>query len=363
MGSATAYHLAARGARVLGIDQHTPPHAFGSSHGESRIIRLVYYEHPLYVPMIRRAYELWHRLEHDSGAHGLLRATGNLMLGHETSGLIHGARRAAREHDLPVEEIGPGRVQARFPQFIPLPGFTALFDPAAGILDPERCIKAHLDLAARHGATLRTGERVMNWMSTGSGVRVRTTEATYEADRLVLAAGPWMPELMGAVGPTLDVERQTVLWFDPPGERAMWTPDRFPTFMCEFEDGQLIYGFPLGPRGWKAAVHYEGDPVPDMRAMRRDVQPHEVARVRNAVARLFDWVKEAPLLDSSSCLYTDTPDLRFIIDFMPGLPHVLVSSPCSGHGFKFASAIGEMQAQLLLDGRCDFDITAFRMDR
>lgn len=363
MGSATAYHLAARGAKVLGIDQYTPPHDFGSSHGESRIIRLVYYEHPLYVPMLRRAFELWRKLEHDAHQPNLLRTTGNLMLGHENSGLISGARRAAREYDLELEEIHTSRLQERFPQFIPLPGFRALLDPAGGFLDPERCVKTHLAQAVRHGAELRTGERVISWTPVGDGVRVRTTKGTYEAGKLVLAAGPWLPELLGGVGLALTVERQTVLWFQPPGERSMWTPDRFPVYMCEFDDGQLIYGFPLGPRGWKVAVHYQGELVGDVRTMHRDVAPHDVARVRSAVSRLFDWAHDAPVLDSATCMYTDTPDLRFVIDFLPGSPQVLVSSACSGHGFKFASAIGEMQAQLVLDGTCAFDLEPFRIDR
>lgn len=363
MGSATAYHLAARGAKVLGFDQYAPPHDLGSSHGESRVIRLAYYEHPLYVPLLRRSYELWRSLEHDADAPGLLRVTGLLMLGGENSGLIQGARRAAKEHSLPLEEIRASHVQERFPQFIPMSGFTAVLDPAGGYLNPERCVQAHLDLAVKHGAELKLNERVINWRPSGNGVHVRTTHGAYEAEKLVLAAGPWMPDLLGAMGPALSVERQTVLWFQPPGERAMWTPERFPVYMCEFDDGQLIYGFPLGARGWKVAVHYEGEPVADMRALRREIEPHDVARVRNAAARLFEWVKDAPLLDSAACVYTDTPDLRFVIDFLPGLPQVLVSSPCSGHGFKFASAIGELQAQLLLDGKSAFDVTPFRIDR
>jgi sarcosine oxidase len=363
MGSSTAYHLAARGAKVLGIDQHHPPHEFGSSHGESRAIRMVYYEHPLYVPLLHRAYELWHRLERDAGERELLRVTGNLMLGNPASGLIGGSRKAAQEHGLALEEIPMSRLQDRFPQFVPMGGFTALLDPAAGYLAPERCISAHLRLAEQHGATFRYDERVLHWQPAGDGVRVRTTHGTYEAGKLVLAAGPWMGELLGAMGPTLNVERQTALWFDPPGDRAMWMPDRFPVFMCEFDDGQMIYGFPLGELGWKVAVHYEGEPVPDVRHIRRSIEPHDVARVRAAASRLFEWVKDAPLRHSSACMYTDTLDLRFVIDFLPGLPQVLVSSPCSGHGFKFSSVVGEVQAKLLLDGACDFDLSPFRIDR
>jgi sarcosine oxidase len=363
MGSSTAYHLAARGARVLGIDQFDPPHDLGSSHGETRIIRLVYYEHPLYVPMVQRAYDLWRKLERDTGT-SLMRVTGGLTLGHERSGLIQGARRAAQEHNLPLEQIPLSKLQERFPQIMPLPGFTALLDPVAGFLDPEACVRAQLQMAARHGATFKTNERVLNWIPTADGgVRVRTTHGSYEAGKLVMTAGAWLPELLGSVGPTLTIERQTVLWFKPPGDPAMWSPDRFPIFLCEFDDGQLIYGFPLQKRGWKAAVHYEGEHISNVREMDRTVPPREIARVRSALSRLFGWVVDAPLVEATSCLYTDTPDLRFVIDFLPGAPQVLVSSPCSGHGFKFAPTIGEMQASLVLDGKCDFDIAPFRIDR
>jgi sarcosine oxidase len=363
MGSATAYHLASRGARVLGIDQFVPPHDQGSSHGESRIIRQLYYEHPLYVPLVQRSYELWRKLEKDAGQQNLLHITGGLMLGRETSGLIQGVRRAADEHRLPFEEIPQSRLQARFPQFIPAAGIRAVLDPEAGFLEPERCIAAHLSLAFAHGAELKMGERVLEWSPVGDGVRVRTTQGSYEAGKLVLAAGPWITELLGATGPVLHVERQTVAWFDPPGDRSMWTPDRFPIYMCEFDDGQLIYGFPLLSRGWKAAVHYQGEAVTNMREVRRTANAHDIARVRGALSRLFDWVSDAPLLNSATCFYTDTQDLRFVIDFLPGMPQVLVSSPCSGHGFKFACAVGELQAQLLLDGKATFDVSPFRIDR
>ncbi len=363
MGSATAYHLASRGARVLGIDQFAPPHDQGSSHGESRIIRQLYYEHPLYVPLVQRSYELWRKLEQDAAQPNLLRITGGLMLGHETSGLIQGVRRAADAHRLPFEEIPSSRLQERFPQFMPSAGMRAVLDPEAGFLDPERCIAAHLSLASAHGAELKMGERVIEWTTVGDGVRVRTTQGSYEAGKLVLAAGPWVSELCGNAGPLFSVEKQTVAWFQPPGERSIWTPERFPIFMCEFEDGQLIYGFPLLSRGWKAAVHYQGEAVTNMRDVRRTADAHDLARVRTALARLFDWVKEAPLLNTETCFYTNTTDLQFVVDFLPGMPQVLVSSPCSGHGFKFACAIGELQAQLLLDGKTSFDVSPFRIDR
>lgn len=362
MGSATAYHLAARGARVLGIDQYAPPHEFGSSHGESRIIRQLYYEHPLYVPLVQRSYELWRRLEQDSNEM-LLRINGGLMLGQENSGLISGVRRSAKEYDLPMEEIPAARLQKRFPQFIPLPGFRAILDPAAGYLAPERCVSAHLKLANARGATIRINERVESWEPAGSGVRVKTTKGTYEAGNLVICAGPWVNGVLRDYAFPTSVERQTVLWFDPPGDQAMWMPERFPVYMCEFDDGQLIYGFPLLDRGFKAAVHYEGEPVTDMETIRRTVEQRDITRVQKAVSRLFGWATDAKVVETASCLYTDTLDLRFTIDFLPGLPQVLVSSPCSGHGFKFAAAIGELQAQLVLDRKASFDVSPFRITR
>lgn len=363
MGSATTYHLAARGARVLGLDQYEPPHDMGSSHGESRLIRLIYYEHPLYVPLVRRSYDLWRRLEHDAKAPGLLRITGGLMVGRPESALIAGAVKCVQQHGMACEQIKSHELQERFPQFMPLQGYANLYDPEAGLLDPERCIAAHLTLARKHMADVRTNEQVLNWTPIADGVRVRTTKGTYEAGKLVLCAGPWIGELLGAMGPTFAVERQVLSWFEPPGDRAMWAPGKFPVFMCEFEDGQVVYGCPLGERGWKAAVHYEGEPVTDVRNVRRRVEPHDIAKIRGALSRLFPWVHDAKLLDSAVCMYTDTQDLRFVIDFLPALPQVLVSSPCSGHGFKFSSAIGELQAQLVLDGKCDFDLEPFRIDR
>lgn len=363
MGSATAYHLAARGARVLGIDRYAPPHTLGSTHGETRIIREAYYEHPLYVPLVQRAYELWQRLERDAAAPHLLTITGGLMLGAPESALITGVRRSAREHGLAIEELSSTDLHRRFPQFGPPADFAVLNDPRAGTLDPEACVRAHLSLAAKLGAELRVNDPVESWRVTGDGVEVRTAGGTYSAGKLVIAAGAWLTELIGAEAAPLRIERQVLVWFDPPGERAQWEPARFPIFMCEYADSPFIYGFPVGPRGWKAAVHSAGEPVTRADEVRRTIEPHDLSRVREAVGRLFPWVADAPVRDVATCLYTNTHDLHFTIDALPGAPQVLVSSPCSGHGFKFASAIGEAQAELLLDGRCRFDLSPFRLGR
>jgi len=363
MGSATAYHLAARGARVLGLDRFAPPHSDGSSHGESRIIRELYYEHPLYVPLIQRAYDRWEALEYDAGIEGLLNITGGLMIGPASGDLLQGVRRAAAEHDLPAPTIGAAEMRRRYPQFTVPAGCDVVLDERAGYLDPEACVRAHLKLAVKHGATLRYNERVLSWRLLGDGVEVKTVRGVYTAERLVVSAGAWSRELLGEHAPPLSAERQVLLWFTPPGDARQWGPDRFPIYMCEFGDSQFIYGFPNLARGFKAAVHYQGQPLEDVEQMRRSVDTADIARVRDAVARLFPWVASAPIRESAVCPYTNTPDLHFVIDFLPGDDRVLVSSACSGHGFKFASAIGELQAQLLLDEPVPFDLTPFRLDR
>lgn len=363
MGSATAYHLAARGARVLGLDRHTPPHAHGSSHGESRIIRELYYEHPLYVPLLQRAYDRWDALEQDAGVEGLLNITGGLMIGRLESELIAGVHRSAAAHGLPAIDVNRAEMRTRYPQFLVPGDAVVVLDERAGFLDPERCVQAHLTLASRHGAQLRFTEPALHWRFAGDGVEVTTARGTYSAGRIVFAAGQWASELLSAYAPKLTLERQVLLWFEPPGSSPQWEPANFPIYMAEFADGPFIYGFPKLPRGFKAAVHYQGEAFDHPDALRRAVDTADVARVRDAVARLFPWAATAPVRESAVCSYTNTPDLHFIIDFLPGDDRVLVSSPCSGHGFKFASAIGEVQAQLLLDEAVPFDLTPFRMDR
>ncbi len=363
MGSATAYHLAARGAGVLGLDQFTPPHADGASHGESRIIRELYYEHPLYVPLVQRAYDRWEALELDAGIEGLLNITGGLMIGPARGALLSGVRRAAAEHGLAAPQVGAADMRKRYPQFTVPAGSDVVFDERAGYLDPEKCVRAHLQLATRHGARLQYEERVLEWRLLGDGVEVTTTRASYTAGRLVVSAGAWARELLREHAPPLAIERQVLLWFDPPGDARQWESGRFPIFMGEFADGGFIYGFPKLARGLKAAVHYQGQPLDDVGQMRRIVDAPDVARVRDAVARLLPWAAGAAIREAAACPYTNTPDLHFVIDFLPGDDRVLVSSPCSGHGFKFASAIGELQAQLLLDGAAPFDLAPFRLDR
>jgi sarcosine oxidase len=362
MGSASAYHLARRGVRVLGIDRWPVPHAWGSSHGDSRIIREMYFEHPLYVPLVQRGYELWRELERESGA-ALMRVHGGLMIGPRDGMLISGTLRSATEHHLPYELLSPAEVRARFPAFELDDELVAVFDPRAGWLDPEACTTAHLQLAARHGADLRFGEPVLDWEEDGDGIRVRTATQVWTANRLLLTAGAWTSELLRGLDLPLVVERQVPFWFDLPAGDGRYDPERCPIYAWEHTPEFIGYGFPRLEKGVKAALMHQGETAARPDAVRREIDADEVEPLRAALRRVLLGVAAAPVSDATTCLFTNTPDGDFAIGFHPAHPRVLVSSPCSGHGFKFASAIGELHADLLILGKTAFDLTPFRLDR
>lgn len=362
MGSASAYHLAARGRRVLGLDRYLPPHPMGSSHGDSRIIREMYFEHPLYVPLVQRAYELWRALERDAGT-PLMTVNGGLMIGPREGMLVEGTLRSAAEHGLPYELLTPRQVAARFPAYALADGLMAVHDPRAGFLRPEACLRAHLALAARAGAELRFGEPALAWEPDGGGVRVRTAHGTWLADRLLLAAGAWTPELLRGLDLPLAIERQVVFWFDPPAGDGRYDPERCPIYAWEHTPGFIGYGFPRLEHGVKAALMHQGEVFAHPGEVRRTVDHGEVEPLRDALRQILPGVAAAPVTGSMVCLFTNTPDTDFAIGFHPEHPQVLVSSPCSGHGFKFASAIGELHADLLTGEKPCIDLTPFRLDR
>jgi sarcosine oxidase len=359
-GSATASHLAQRGQRVLGLDRWSPGHAFGSSHGDTRIIREIYFEHPMYVPIVRRAYALWRELEARTGR-ALLREVGGLMIGPPDGEVVTGTIESAVAWKIPHEVFSAGELARRHPAFRVGPADVAVFDPRAGVLAPEDCNRAHLDLAASAGATLHFDAQVRSWCADGAGVRVSTGRDTYLADALVLCAGARTRALLPDVPLPLDVERQTQFWFDVDPSDSRFAADGFPIWAYEFTRGQICYGFPRMARGLKAAVMHGGESVASADEVRRTIEPAEVEPLRRALTGVLPDLATAPVRDSAVCLFTNMPDGHFLIDFHPAHPQVLISSPCSGHGFKFASAIGEIQADLITAGHSPCDLSAFRL--
>lgn len=360
MGSATACELARRGKRVLGLDRFAPPHQLGSTHGRTRIIREAYYEHPLYVPLLRRAYELWDRLERDAGRQ-LFHRTGGLMIGPENGELVSGALRSAREHALPYEMLNAGDVRRRFPALKPDEGMVALFEPRAGMLLPEACIETWHASAAQHGAELRTGEPLHEWEPRGEGVAVRTDGGWMEADVLVLATGPWMPDALADLRLPLVVERQLFHWFDAVRNANSLTGDYCPIALWEYPDGHLFATFPDLGDGFKAGIHHDGE-ITTPTAVRREPTADDERGIRLLLER-FVPDSAGHVREARVCLYTNTPDHHFILDRHPAAAGVVIVSACSGHGFKFASVVGELAADLAEHKSSGFDLAPFSAQR
>jgi len=360
MGSSAAYHLAGRGKRVLGLEQYSPAHDRGSSHGQSRIIRLAYSEDPAYVPLVLRAYELWERLERETGEN-LMTLTGGLMIGPPGTTFFEGSKKSAERYDLPYEVLDAAELKRRYPVFEPTPDTVALFEERAGFLRPEASVKAHLDRAASLGADLRFGEEIVSWKPTQSGVLVETVSETYEAERLVVSAGAWAPKLLADLGLPLEVTRQILFWFDPKGGIEPFLPDRFPIFIWEPEDGNSFYAIPAhdGPAGGVKAAFFRADGKPaDPETIDREVHDEEVEFIRSYLARYVP-ILDGDFLYAKTCMYTNTPDEHFVISTHLYYPQVAIAAGFSGHGYKFCSAVGEILADLATEGETTHPIDLF----
>jgi sarcosine oxidase len=369
-GAATTYQLAKAGARVLGLDRYSPPHIYGSTHGETRITRLACGEGPEYTPFARHSHEIWRDFERATGE-TLLKQSGLLVISgpgkraaaHGKEDFLASTTAIARAHDVAHERLDDAAIRARFPAFAIADGDEAYFEPEAGYCFPERCITVQLDAARRLGATLHTGETVASFAKDGTGVRVVTDQGEYRAAHLVIAAGPWLPQLVPSLARRFKIRRQVLVWFRVADDVpiAHFQPDRFPVFYWQVPRSQAIYGFPsIDGRTLKVATEqYKTTTTPE--TVNRNATPEEIAEVwRDYVAPFFPGVT-AECTKSAVCLYTCTEDTRFIIDTLPGHDNIIVASPCSGHGFKHSAAIGEAIAGRIL-GRSDvLSLDAFRL--
>lgn len=345
MGSAVARALARAGLRVAACDRAQPPHARGSSHGQSRIIRAAYFEDPVYAPLARRALTLWRGLEEESGR-SLLRVTGGLNIGPDEGPLVRGALASAIRHGIAHERVGSGELMRRYPALRLAGGEAAVFEPDAGILDPEQCVAAQIDSARAAGARLQLGDGLVGWRRAGGELRITTASGEHRARALVLALGAWLPALRPEL--PLRVARQPVFWFDPL-EPALHAPERLPHFLIEFDPRRVFYGFPDLGRGLKCAIHHEGE-VTTAESVDRRLRPAEEQGVRSLLERYLPGAA-GPLRDSAVCLYTNTADGHFLVDRDPAHADVWLLSACSGHGFKFAPALAELLREALAEDR------------
>jgi len=375
MGSAAIYQLAKRGHRVLGIDQFSPPHDYGSSHGETRIIRQAIGEGEQYVPLALRSYELWREIEGEAGKE-LLVVTGGLVLeSQQSQTIMHGRRNflaqtagCARRFNIRHEILDPHEVRKRYPQFA-VENESGYFEYETGYLRPELCIQAQLHLAQRHGAKLQTNEKVLTIKPHGfnNGVNVTTDRAIYRADKLIIAAGSWVTQFLEpSHARHFKVYRQVMFWFRIRDDlRSQFVPGEFPIFIWILENARenFFYGFPsLDGATIKIASEQYGS-VTDPAQVDREISDDENQTIhKNYVLGRLPGITST-CAGAASCLYTTTPDSNFVIDFYPGHPQVIIASPCSGHGFKHSAAIGEVLAELVIDGKSKIDISGFSMDR
>ena len=362
MGSAALFHLANRGRRVLGLEQFDVPNQMGSSVGTTRIIRLAYAEDPRYVPLLRRAYTLWHELEQLTDQRLLLQ-TGSIDAGLRDGAIVSGSTRSCAEHDLPHEVLDARMLERRFPGYRLPSDMMAIYQPQGGFLMSERCVVTHINAALARGAQVHGREAVTAWepIDNGRRVRVRTTNAVYVARSLVLTAGPWTGDLTSALRPVAKPERQVLLWVQPVVP-AHFQLDNFPVFYLEGDEGRF-YGSPVySTPGFKIGKYHH---------LREQVQPDSVDRVchprdedalRQGIRRYFPGA-DGPTLAMKVCMFTNTPDEHFVIDHHPDSRSVVVAAGFSGHGFKFCSVVGEVLADLALEGGTSMDLTLFSWHR
>jgi len=372
-GSAALYQLAKRGMRALGLDRHAPPHGHGSSHGESRITRQAIGEGAHYTPLVLRSHEIWRAMEAETDR-SLLTVTGGLIVSSpeatshtHVAGFFDNTCAAARAHGIGHEILDAAAIRARFPQFRVGHGERGYFEPGAGYLHAEACVSANLELAKRHGATIATEETVLSFARDGRAIAVRTDKGTRRCDRLVVAAGPWLPSLLdGSLSRLFRVMRQLLFWFAPDGDVTPFLPARFPVFIWEVRGRPTpIYGIP-------AIGGEEGGVKIGTEQLTRDTSPDCVERTVGADeihAMHADYVAPFVLglspraVRAETCLYTVTPDAGFVVDTLPGEERVIVASPCSGHGFKHSAALGEAIAERLGEGTSRIDLAPFGFAR
>lgn len=360
MGSATCYQLAKRNKRVLGIERFDIPNDTGSSHGYTRIIRLAYYEHPSYVTLLRRSYELWEQLERLTGEN-LFYRTGSIDSGPADSWVFKGSLQSCVEHDLPHEVLTGAQLHERYPGYRLPRENLAVFQPDGGFLVPERATVAFVEAAHALGAEIHGREALLNWEPWGDGVRVFTDRDEYTADSLVFTAGGWnqnvLPFLRGLAVP----ERQVLAWLQP-SRADFFRPDNFPVFNCLVPEGRY-YGFPVfGVPGFKFGRYHHFEEAGEAEYLSREAFREDEEVLRDFAARYFPD-GAGPTMNLKACLFTNTPDRHFIIDLHPDHPQVSFAAGFSGHGYKFASVIGEIMADLAERQFTRHDISLFNLAR
>jgi sarcosine oxidase len=374
MGSAAAYQLAKKGVNVLGIDQFSPPHAFGSTHGETRVTRQAIGEGAEYVPLALRSYEIFREIEAETNAN-LLTITGGLILSKSSGNALHGndgfietTIAAAEKFGIKHRTLSAKEIAKEFPQFNLDGDERGYFEDAMGFLRPENCLTAQLDLAEKYGAKINRNEKVLQINHDANSVEVVTDKGKYFADKIIISAGAWVKDLVEKPSEdSFQIYRQVFYWFDVSENPEQFKLGNFPIFIWEFGRfaNDFVYGFPAingQSDGFKIATEtYFETTNPD--AVNREVSQKEIDEVYEKYVKNRIAGVSRKCVKTATCLYTTMPKAKFLIDYLPENERVIVASPCSGHGFKHSAAIGEILADLVVDGESKIDISAFSFER
>ena len=367
MGGSAACELASRGLSVLGLERYWPGHDRGSAHGDSRIVRQSYFEGAAYVPLLQRAYAGWRELENESESE-LLTLCGGVYIGDPDSQVFTGSLQSAQVHGLEHEVLDADQIHERFPPMLPRSHARGLFEANAGFTRPERTVLANIDVARRRGADLRFDEPVTGWTAADGSVEVRTERGRYQANRLVLCPGAWAPEVLAEYAFPITIQRQVVYWFSPDFTAgvpyAAYASDAHPVFIEETDGNREMYGFPMmdGPEGGMKVAFFNTGVETSPTAVDREVHEAEIEAMRVRALQLFPALT-GPLVKAQTCLYSTTPDAHFVIGTLPDRPQVAIAAGFSGHGFKFVPVVGEILAELVVDGATAHDLELFRLDR
>lgn len=373
MGSAALYQLAKRGIHAVGIDQFFPPHAHGSTHGDTRVTRAATGEGLAYVPLAQRSHAIWREIEGETGAELFTQNGGLIIASSENLAIKHGAKffentlLAAKTFVIPHEILDATEIRRRFPAFQVRDGEIGYYEPGAGYVRPESCVRAQLSLAARHGAAVRSDEKALSFDTSRGGLMLVTDRGRYAVGHVLLTAGPWVTGFLPKeITGHFAVMRQVLYWFEIPGEAAPFESARFPIFIWALPGREKgLYGFPAidGPRGGLkiATEQYEATTTPE--AAEREVSAREQEEMYKSYVAPFIAGVGSCCVRAVTCLYTVTPDGGFVIDRHPSSERVTIVSPCSGHGFKHSAAIGEALAERIVEGKSKIDLSSFALSR
>jgi sarcosine oxidase len=367
MGSAALFQLAKRGVKVLGVDQFAPPHVYGSTHGETRITRLAVGEGSEYVPFVIRSHEIWREIEAETGYDLLTQCGGLIMASKSIVGIHHGESNfvrktieVAKQHNIKHEVLTANEIHERFPQFNLVGDEEGYYEPSAGFVNPEKCVKAQLYLAEKHGAVLKTNERVLSCEINS----IKTDKATYNAQKIIVTAGAWVNHFLKGYEDKFKITRQVLFWFALESNFSQYKPDAMPIYIWMYGNGfdGYFYGFPSIDGTSIKVAREQFETESNIDEIKREVAKDEITSFYENCLR--ERLKDvgAKCVKASTCLYTQTPDSKFVIDYHPQHKNIIIASPCSGHGFKHSAAIGETLAQLAIDGMSKTDIAKFKLN-